>query len=152
MFGNRLKQLRKEKGLSQKELGNLLNLSDRVVGYYEANRHFPDGDVLVKIADIFEVSLDYLLGRTDIRAGFTATHKVNGQVVTVATSKENFPEGFTEKDAAEYLEISKLIETLGLTNDELNLILKSREFGIKLQDLDLLNKLKTLGIKFEENK
>lgn len=65
MFGDRLKELRKAKGMTQKELGDQLNLSDRVIGYYEANRHFPDGDVLIKIGDIFNVSIDYLLCRTN---------------------------------------------------------------------------------------
>lgn len=63
-FGDRLKALRLEKGLSQKELGDLIGISDRVVGYYEANDRFPKDElILKKIADYFDVSMDDLLDR-----------------------------------------------------------------------------------------
>lgn len=65
-FGERLKKLRIEKGITQEKLGNIIGVSDRVIGYYEADNRFPKDDILLnKIADYFEVSLDYLLGRTD---------------------------------------------------------------------------------------
>lgn len=67
MFGDRLKLLRKNSGYTQKELGEKLNISARVVGYYESNERFPDKDTLTGIADFFNVSVDYLLGRTDIK-------------------------------------------------------------------------------------
>lgn len=67
-FGDRLKELREEKGITQKELGKVINISDRVIGYYEANDRFPkDESILRMIADYFDVSVDYLLGRTNIR-------------------------------------------------------------------------------------
>ncbi len=63
-FGDRLKELREEKGITQKELGKIINISDRVIGYYEANNRFPkDEYVLKKLADFFEVSIDYLVDR-----------------------------------------------------------------------------------------
>lgn len=68
LFGDRLRYLREEKGVTQKELGNFINVSDRVVGYYESNNRFPkDENIIKKIADYFNVSIDYLLGRTNIR-------------------------------------------------------------------------------------
>lgn len=67
MFGDRLKSLRKNSGYTQKELGEKLNVSGRVIGYYESNERFPDKDTLTDIADFFKVSVDYLLGRTDIK-------------------------------------------------------------------------------------
>lgn len=69
LFGDRLKILRDEKKLTQYELGNVLNISARVIGYYESNDRFPkDEQILVSIANYFDVSLDWLLGRTDIRS------------------------------------------------------------------------------------
>ncbi|MDY3372324.1 MAG: helix-turn-helix transcriptional regulator [Terrisporobacter othiniensis] len=67
MFGDRLKLLRKNGNYTQKELGEKLNVSGRVIGYYESNERFPDKETLTRLADFFEVSVDYLLGRTDIR-------------------------------------------------------------------------------------
>lgn len=66
-LNNRLRELRKEKGLTQIELAKLLNVSDRSVGFYETGERDPDTDTLKKLADIFGVSIDYLLGRSDTR-------------------------------------------------------------------------------------
>lgn len=65
MFGDRLRCLRKELKLTQKQLGEKLSISARVIGYYETNEHFPDREMLLAISDYFDVSLDYLLCRTD---------------------------------------------------------------------------------------
>jgi len=63
LFGDRLRLLREEKNLTQKELGNILSISDRVIGYYEANDRFPkDEKTLIKISQYFNVSLDWLVG------------------------------------------------------------------------------------------
>lgn len=62
-FGERLRKLREEKGLTQAELGRLIGVSDRVVGYYEANVRFPKKpDTLRKISLVFKESVDDLLG------------------------------------------------------------------------------------------
>ncbi len=67
-FGDRLRELREERDITQKKLGELINVSTRVIGYYEANDRFPrDENVLKTIADFFNVSVDFLVGRTDIR-------------------------------------------------------------------------------------
>lgn len=66
-FGDRLKELREEKELKQAELANLFNISPSTIGMYEQNRRTPDFALLNSIADYFGVSIDYLLGRTDIR-------------------------------------------------------------------------------------
>ncbi len=64
---NRLRELRKEKGLTQIELAKLLNVSDRSVGFYETGERDPDTDTLKNLADFFSVSIDYLLCRSNIR-------------------------------------------------------------------------------------
>ena len=69
-FGNRLKKLRLENNLTQENLSKKLNVSRATVGRYETDERFPDKNLLKKIADIFEVSIDYLLGRTDNRNGY----------------------------------------------------------------------------------
>lgn len=63
LFGDRIKQLRNSAGLTQAELGKLIGVSDRVLGYYEANERFPrKQEVIAKFAEVFNVSVDYLLG------------------------------------------------------------------------------------------
>ena len=63
IFGDKIKQLRNSAGLTQVELGKLIGISDRVLGYYEANERFPrKQEVIAKFAQVFNVSVDYLLG------------------------------------------------------------------------------------------
>jgi len=67
MFGDRLKLLRTEKGLIQKDLADLLKVSISTVGMYERNKRDPDTTTLSTLADYFDVSVDYLLDRTEYR-------------------------------------------------------------------------------------
>jgi transcriptional regulator with XRE-family HTH domain len=68
VFGIRLKGLREEKGITQKQLGKVINISGRVIGYYESNDRFPKDEIILKmLADYFDVSVDYLVGRTSLR-------------------------------------------------------------------------------------
>ncbi len=68
-FGEIISALRAEKGIYQKELADYLKVSIGTVSNYEQGIHNPDFDTLCSIADFYEVSLDYLLGRTTIRSG-----------------------------------------------------------------------------------
>ena len=61
----RLKQLRKERKLSQLQLAFDLNMNQNTVSRYENLERQADYDTLIRFADYFGVSLDYLLGRTD---------------------------------------------------------------------------------------
>lgn len=65
IFCERLKELRKEENLTQKELADKLNTTNSSVCDWECGRTEPDLSTLVKIADYFDVCADYLLGRTD---------------------------------------------------------------------------------------
>lgn len=67
MFCDILKSLRKEHRLTQSQLGNILHLSQRAVSHYESGERFPDEQTLNLIADYFNVSVDYLLGRTSLK-------------------------------------------------------------------------------------
>lgn len=67
-FGDILSELRKDKGLLQKNLAQKLNVSVSTVSNYETNAHFPDIHTLIELSDFFEVSVDYLLGRSGINS------------------------------------------------------------------------------------
>lgn len=65
MFAERFLQLRKDKDLTQRQLADELHFSENAVQNYERNRRSPTFDALIQIADYFNVSMDYLAGRTD---------------------------------------------------------------------------------------
>lgn len=63
----RLRQLRKERGETQVQVGEATGIGERHYQNYEAGDFFPNVENLCRLADHFEVSVDYLLGRTDER-------------------------------------------------------------------------------------
>ena len=71
-FGEKLSELRKDYGLKQKDIATLLNVAVSTVSNYETDSHEPDLENLCKLADLFHVSTDYLLGRTDIKLELNA--------------------------------------------------------------------------------
>ena len=65
IFNERLKQLRSEKGLVQKDMAKFLNITTSAYGYYEQGKRNPDPKTLMKLSNFFNVSVNYLLGKTD---------------------------------------------------------------------------------------
>lgn len=61
-----LKILRNKKGISQQKLADAIGVSQQSINKYENHKIEPDIDTLIKIADFFETSVDYLIGHTDI--------------------------------------------------------------------------------------
>lgn len=66
-MGEKLKSLRIEKNLTQKQVADRIGLAISAVSSYESGTRYPSYDVLVKLARIFHVSTDYLLGITNTR-------------------------------------------------------------------------------------
>jgi HTH-type transcriptional regulator, competence development regulator len=97
MLGERIAKLRKEHKLSQYDLAERLGYSRGKLSNYEQGSRQPDYDTLKKIADFFEVSVDYLLGRTDNPNG-TSEHD----------DKKN------KEDYDPLTEINKLVEKYGI--------------------------------------
>lgn len=62
-IGDRLKTIREEKKLKQKDLAEILNITREAYALYESNKNKPPIDALIKIANFYKVSLDYLTGR-----------------------------------------------------------------------------------------
>ena len=77
LFQERLRKLRNERDLSQDDVGQSLNLSGRTIGNYESGKRMPALDTLIKLADFYEVSIDYLLGRTDNRCLNSTTSEMS---------------------------------------------------------------------------
>ena len=94
-IGERMSELRRDRGLKQKEIAKVLNVAVSTVSNYETDSHEPDLSNLCKLADLLGVSTDYLLGRTDIKESMNVL-------------KEPIHENLTKEDVLHMMEhISK---------------------------------------------
>ena len=64
---NRIKELRIEKGLLQSDIAKYINKSERIVGFYEKGQRDPNTETLLMLSELFGVSVDYILGKSDVR-------------------------------------------------------------------------------------
>ena len=76
-FAQRLKSLREENNLLQKELAAKLNISRATLASWESGNRTPELGTAEKLADFFNVSIDYLLGRTDARQSNQQSHALS---------------------------------------------------------------------------
>lgn len=83
-LGNRLTMLRKERGFLQKEVADYLHLTVATVSNYENNVRMPNLETLIRLADLYDVSTDYLLQRTHCRSGIRSLDKHLSTDYTVA--------------------------------------------------------------------
>lgn len=97
---NRLKQLRLERGLLQSDIAKVIKKSERIVGFYETGERDMNTETLSILSDFFNVSIDYLLGKTDIR-------NLENEF-KFAYHKEI--EGLTEDEIKEALEFYKMVK------------------------------------------
>lgn len=104
---NRIKPLREEKGLYQKDLAKLLNVSVPAIAQYESGKRDMSTESLKKLAEHLEVSTDYLLGKSDIRNPETNNNDLL-DLAKVGFTKENYNPP-TEKQKEQ---IRTIIETI----------------------------------------
>lgn len=67
-FGDNIKNLRIERNLTQKDLAGKLNLSRPTIGRYETDERFPDKETIIKLAELFDVSIDEMFGRKNSKS------------------------------------------------------------------------------------
>lgn len=77
----KLKKLRQESGISQQRLGNAIGVSQQSINQYENHNIEPEIEILRRMADYFNTSIDYIVGHTDIRRKIESTepHQLNGR-------------------------------------------------------------------------
>ncbi len=102
-FMNKIRELRKLKKITMKELGQILNLSESTISLYENGKHEPDYATLKKIADYFMVSTDYLLGRND-----DTKEKNKGVLIPVLGEIRAGSPMWAEEDIIDYEEIPEV--------------------------------------------
>lgn len=109
-LGQIMAELRAEKGIYQKELAAYLKVSVGTISNYEKGVHFPDPDTLCKIAEFFEVTADYLLGRTSFRYNPELLYRpfIDSYTITdfVNTTLELSPKN--KRSLLDYVELLKL--------------------------------------------
>jgi len=71
MYANRLRDLREDKDLKQKDLAQILQIHQTTYSDYELNRLNVPVSALHTLADFYEVSVDYLLGRTNVKTPYS---------------------------------------------------------------------------------
>ena len=81
-----LRTLRKASGLTQVALCEKLNIAQATLWGYETGVHEPDMETILKIADYFGVSIDYLLGRSDINGGVAVLPENEQQLLALFRS------------------------------------------------------------------
>lgn len=104
---NRIKKLREEFNMTQQDLANKLKSSKSVIGLYENETRKPSMEVLIRLSEIFNCSIDYLLGKSDIR-----NYDKDEQEFRFAYHKET--EGLTDEEISDalrfYKEMKKRVE------------------------------------------
>ena len=86
--GERLRKLREEKGLSQKDLAKMFNVKDPTINRYEKGHRQPDTETLIKLSDFFECSTDYILGKSDMRNYEKEKKEKNGYISVAEKAKD----------------------------------------------------------------
>lgn len=131
-LSNRIKELRLEKELTQEEFGKLFGIVKSTVSLYESAKSTPDDEIKKKIAGYFNVSLDYLMGNSDIRNPY------NQDTYTV-------PEEFIDPiSAREYVNKHQIFGSQGFDSDRLD-----DEDIIKFAN-ELLMQMKMVSYKYKK--
>ncbi len=116
-FGERFSELRRDKGLKQKDVAMLLNIAVSTVSNYETDTHEPDLENLCKLADLFGVSTDYLLGRTNIKTDINSLNEPVSASMTRADIIEMM-EQFSKEDCAHMVKTLRLLYYYGAKKDD----------------------------------
>lgn len=86
-LGNRLKSLREENDIKQKDLADYLNIAKSTLSQYESGQRIPNDEIKNKLADYFNVSLDYLMGKSNIKE--SAEELLKDKRTTIALHNDN---------------------------------------------------------------
>lgn len=108
ILGTRIKQLRKEKQLSQLDLARHLNISNTTLSQYESGKRIPGDEIKIKMARFFNVSIDYLLGCTDVRSSHAGMGQISGEEPRAYSRLDE--SGLSEEDikkVEEYIDLLK---------------------------------------------
>ncbi len=104
---NRLKMLRKDKNLTQQELAKIINMSQTGYSQYERNERKIPITTIKKLANYFEVSVDYLSGLTDIKDKYKNSKIINNENNILRLKEIREDKDYLQKDIAKVLNMSR---------------------------------------------
>ncbi|WP_317817838.1 helix-turn-helix domain-containing protein [Clostridium tetani] len=132
LLGKKIKSLRKDNKITQEELAIKIGVSTSMVGMYETDARKPSYEVLIKIADYFKVSLDYLLREAEYK--------------TYIGTKENCIKFKTVEEAMQFI----LKQPVVINFCEFNVDKMTNRDLIEFAN-ELLNQLKLISYKYKNN-
>lgn len=142
-FGERLKELRNFKKLTQQQLADIFYLNKSSISRYENNGQMPENELLQKLADFFQVSVDYLLGRTNEK------NPPKKEFKPELTTKDKV---VIEKEAQQMidnLEKASIVEFCGTPADEEDKEFLKMAYERFLTDVRIYNKTKYTPKKYQ---
>lgn len=121
-LGELIAELRQDRGLTQKELGDILCVSSRTISNYENGVHLPDVDKVIALANYFHVTTDYLLGRTSSNLPVELLQQAITNEKTLGDVMASFAKLPANRQAALSLiisdmEVRQMIDTYSKTGD-----------------------------------
>lgn len=111
---DRIKQERLNIKYNQRELAEYMNVTKQTVSNWENGNRTPDAEKLKMLADLFNISVDYLLCRTSERDGIICKFEIDNEEVIIEVSKDVYPDGLTKDQVIEKLKIVKKMEEMGI--------------------------------------
>ena len=127
-FNNKLYELRKQKGFSQEELANRLNVSRQTISKWEVGESTPDMEKLVAISDLFEVSLDELVKGEEAKIAEPSERIVKSELYS--DIKEHVLTQDNKKRATKGLKIAGIIAGVILLIDLISFVVYFIMFGL----------------------
>ena len=127
-FNNKLYELRKQKGLSQEELANRLNVSRQTVSKWEVGESSPDMEKLVAISELFDISLDELVLDKAVKKEEVSEQVVKSELYS--DIKEHVLTEDNKKKAKKGLKIAGIVLGVLLLIDLVSMIIYFALFGI----------------------
>ena len=130
---NRIRELRKNKDMTQKELAKHLQIADSTLSYWEMGKYEPDNDALMKLSRFFQVPIDYILGgdfvRWDIDGGTAQYHENDSSRLTDSVLYISEPKAAYGADDLRNEQVAfNRVEFEGLTLEEIDLLAEYAEF------------------------
>lgn len=89
-FGSILEELRKDRNMTQKELAEAIYVTSGTISNYENDRYLPDIEKLIMLADHFNVTIDYLLGRASYNLNPDTFEKTIGSSTSIGSFLKDF--------------------------------------------------------------